>query len=36
MNLNTTGVKLVMVGLHVAGLVAGILLGQWVFDAVAY
>jgi hypothetical protein len=36
MSLNTAGMKLFMVAVHVAALVAGILGGQWVFDYFAY
>jgi hypothetical protein len=35
-NLNTAGVKTFMVALHFAALVAGLALGHWVFDVVAY
>jgi hypothetical protein len=35
-NTNTTGMKLFMVAVHVAALIAGILGGQWVFDYFAY
>lgn len=32
MNVNTVGMKVLMLAVHVAALVAGILGGQWFFD----